>query len=115
MRTKGEERLPAFLPLCGFHLALVSTPELWKNLWIAGREKGLEAADGWFSFHETTRGWLSNCMEMMELASWIVHFASGSPLARGNYSCFKGFHRSALLTGYNFALETVGGCGIGRR
>src|ERR1700730_13616523 len=82
-------------------LASVSTPQLWKNLWIAGHENGLEVVDCWLWFCQASRCRHDNCMERLELLSRNVNFTPSSPLSRGKYSCFKGFHRSALLQRYN--------------
>jgi hypothetical protein len=86
-------------------LACASTSDLWKNLWIAGQGISREAADRWFACSGSTRFGAPNCMEMMGLVRRGALFTSSFQLTASKYSCFKGFHRSALLQGYNSRSE----------
>jgi hypothetical protein len=86
---------------------MLSNRQLWKNLWIAGEEKSQQMLERRFSKDNATNHPLANCMRIMYLARKAAHFWFPSVLPVGNYSYFKGFHRSVLPPRYNFTFLTI--------
>ncbi len=78
---------------------------LWKNLWIACQGMSSQTANCRFACSGSTRLRECNCMETDGLAGIGAGFTSPFRLPVGKYSCFKCFHRSALLQRYKSRFE----------